>query len=181
MFNMKSFTRILLAGVTLGMFAVPLRAEVVDSSAHGFTVRSTVIVQGPPKQAYERFVREVGKWWDSNHTYTGESSNLSIDAQLGGSFSEKLPGGGFVEHMRVVYADPGKILRMVGGLGPLQELGAAGAMTISFAEIQTSTEVTMTYAVGGYMKQGLGSLAAIVNSVLALQLNRYKAHVDSHK
>ncbi|MBF8295515.1 MAG: hypothetical protein HW389_2060 [Bacteroidetes bacterium] len=37
--------------------------------------------------------------------FTGKASNLSIDERLGGYFSEKLPSGGFVENMRVVYAD----------------------------------------------------------------------------
>lgn len=87
-------------------------AEVVDSSAHGFTVRSTVTVNTSSKKAYQTFVQDIGRWWDPEHTYSGNASNLSIVARLGGLFSEELPGGGFIEHMRVVCADPGKLLRM---------------------------------------------------------------------
>ena len=174
----ETLNRTLLIILFVSSAVAALKAEVIDSSAHGFTVRSTIVVKGSAKQAYQRFVKEVGKWWDSEHTYTGKASNLSIDARLGGYFSEKLPGGGFVEHMRVVYADPGKILRMAGGLGPMQELGVAGAMTIAFVEKDSKTEVTMTFAAGGYMKQGLGSIAGIVDKVLSLQMSGYQAYAN---
>jgi len=176
---MKQVLKRMLIPVLLTVFSsAMLSAEVVDSSAHGFTVRSTVIIPGSAKQAYQKFVKDVGKWWDSEHTYSGKASNLSIDARLGGYFTEKLPGGGFIEHMRVIYSDPGKMIRMSGGLGPLQELGAAGAMTVAFVEKDSKTEVTMTYAAGGHMKGGLGSIAGIVNSVLSLQLNRFQAYAN---
>lgn len=174
----RTCERILLPVVIMASFVVTLRAQVIDSSAHGFTVRSTVVVEGSAMQAYQKFVKDVGKWWDPAHTYSGKGSNLSMDARLGGYFSEKLPGGGFVEHLRIVYADPGNMLRMSGGLGPLQQLGAAGAMTVAFVEKDAKTEVTMTYAAGGFMKEGLGSIAGIVNSVLSLQLNRFQAYAD---
>jgi len=170
--------RILISALLIVLCAASAWAEVADSSAHGFTVRSTVLVPGSARQAYQKFVQGVGKWWDSQHTYSGNASNLSIDERLGGYFHEKLPGGGFIEHMRVVYSDPGKMLRMSGGLGPLQELGAAGAMTVAFVEKDSKTEVTMTYAAGGHMKGGLGSIAGIVNKVLALQLSHFQAYAE---
>ncbi len=40
-------------------------------------------------------------------------------------------------------------------------------------EGETAGDVTMTYGAEGHMKQGLGSIAGIVNSVLSLQLNRF--------
>jgi hypothetical protein len=175
---MKQTLNPILVVLVIVFSAATVRAEVVDSSAHGFTVRSAVIVPGSASQTYQKFVEGVGKWWDSEHTYSGNASNLSIDARLGGYFYEKLPGGGFVEHMRVVYSDPGKMLRMSGGLGPLQELGAAGAMTVAFVEKDSKTEVTMTYAAGGHMKGGLGSIAGIVNSVLSLQLNHFHVYAE---
>lgn len=54
-------------------------------------------------------------------------------------------------------------------------------MTVAFIEKDSKTEVTMTYAAGGHMKQGLGSIARIVDKVLELQLNRFRAHTDTPK
>ena len=44
---------------------------------------------------------------------------------------EKLPDGGFVRHLQIVYYQPGKSLRLTGGLGPLQELGVHGSLVFS--------------------------------------------------
>jgi hypothetical protein len=50
----------------------------------------------------------------------------------------------------VVFVDPGKTLRMRGGLGPLQGLGVAGAMTFTIAATESGSELTYRYVVGGY-------------------------------
>ncbi|MBF8295516.1 MAG: putative conserved protein YndB, domain [Bacteroidetes bacterium] len=60
----------------------------------------------------------------------------------------------------------------------MQELGTAGALAITFIEKDLKTEVTMTYAAGGYMKQGLDSIGGIVDDVLSLQLNRFRSYAD---
>jgi hypothetical protein len=87
----------------------------------------------------------VGRWWDREHTYSGDAKNLSIDPRPGGCFCEALPPhGGGVQHAMVVLAIPGKTLRMVGGLGPLQESGLAGALTFEFADRGAGTYVTMS-------------------------------------
>jgi hypothetical protein len=65
-------------------------------------------------------------------------------------------------------------LRLEGGLGPLQEIGAHGAMTVAFEGDGPSTKVTLTYAVGGYAPNGLGALAPIVDGVIGAQMLRYR-------
>jgi hypothetical protein len=61
-------------------FAVSARSsgEVLDVSPNGFAVRNTVTVPGDPARAYAAVVA-VGKWWDPDHTYSGDAANLSID------------------------------------------------------------------------------------------------------
>jgi len=80
------------------------RAEVADASANGFTVKVTLNVQASPDVVYRKLVRNVGDWWDSSHTFSGNSHNLSIEEKPAGCFCEKLPD------MEVVYLAPGKQL-----------------------------------------------------------------------
>jgi hypothetical protein len=155
------------------------RGEVLDSTPSGFTLKTTVTVAAWRHGVYNALVTSVGRWWDDEHTYSGDAKNLSIDAVPGGCFCEVLPPpGGGVQHAMVVLAIPGKTLRMVGGLGPLQESGLAGALTFEFADRGTGTDVTMTYSVGGYRQGGLESLAPLVDAVLRAQLARLKSFVE---
>ena len=62
--------------------------------------------------------------------FSKSAANLTLDAKAGGCWCETLPDGGSVEHLVVVFADPGKTLVMRGALGPLQGLGVEGALSI---------------------------------------------------
>src|SRR5918911_314155 len=101
------------------------RASALDVTPTGFLVRYELNIAAPTAKVYDSLIN-VGSWWSEKHTYSGDSRNLSIDARAGGCFCEKLPNGGSVQHMEVVQARPGKLLRLYGGLGPLQGLAAAG-------------------------------------------------------
>lgn len=158
-----------------------IRAEVVDSSAYGFTVRGMITVHADSQTVYKHLVKDVSKWWDPDHTFSGQSKNLSIDARANGCFCEKLDNGGSVRHMTVVYAKPGKFLRLLGGLGPLQGMGVSGTLTFLLYASQTGTNIEMTYAVGGYCPGGLEEWASSVNQVLMVQLNRLKHFIDTGK
>ena len=85
-------------------------------------------IEAPPAQVYTALTEDVGCWWDADHSYTGDAHNFSMDARAGGCFCEDFPNGGSIEHLRVLYADPGKFLRMQGGLGPLQSMPVSGVM-----------------------------------------------------
>lgn len=149
--------------------------------ASGFTITHTVLVHGTPAQAYQAFTGKVGSWWDPEHTYSGKAANLTIDAKPNGCFCEKIGPSSGITHMTVVYADPGKVLRLTGGLGPLQQMGVAGAMTLHFTAKDGNTEVVFTYAVGGYSPQGLDKLAQVVDQVLVGQLERYERFASAAK
>lgn len=153
--------------------------EVLDASQSGFTSRNIVRVSAPAAEVYRSLVDDIGAWWDPDHTYSGDSNNLSLDAKAGGCFCERLAGGGRVKHMEVVYAQPGKTLRMRGGLGPLQSMGVDGAMTFSFEPSGDATQVTLIYTVGGYYPGGLEQLSETVDGVLRGQLQRLSQHVEA--
>ena len=166
-----------LAWVGLVLLAIPAGADVIDRSAGGFTLKTTVQITGTPERVYRALV-DVGSWWGKEHTDTGDSRNLTIAPQPGGCFCERLPNGGGVEHGRVTYVAPGALLRLNASLGPLQELGAAGSLTWQIAVSGSGSTVTMTYAVGGYVPGGFDALAPIVDRVLAEQVSFLKAHVE---
>ena len=157
------------------------RADVVDKSATGFTVRTMTTVAAAPQRVYQDLLN-VGAWWDKAHTYSGDAKNLTLMAQPGGCFCEKYAGGS-IEHGRVVYVSPNKLLRLSGALGPLQELATVGTMTwtVEAAKQGNGSVLTMTYAAGGYAPGGLDKLAEVVDMVLAQQVKLLKAYAEKSK
>lgn len=158
--------------------AAPARAEVTDRSPSGFTVKVVADIAAPPARVYAALVRNVDKWWDKEHTYSGDAKNLSIDPKPGGCFCESLPAGGFVEHAVVINVQPGTLVRMRGALGPLQEAGVAGSLTWQFEQAGPGTKLTFTHTAGGYAPGGLDKLADIVDKVLAHQVAQLKLYAE---
>jgi hypothetical protein len=154
---------------------------VTASGPSGFSLKIDITVAGTPADAFNRFI-QIGRWWDPAHSYSGDAANMALTAKPGGCFCETLPGGGFAKHMGVVYAAPGKSLRLVGGLGPLQGMGASGALTFDFKADGANTHVTVTYIVSGFAPgPGLAPLATPVDGVLTGQLTRFKRFVETGK
>ena len=155
----------------------PASAEVVTSSETGFVIRETAEVAADPAQTWQALIAPQ-TWWSKAHTFSGDSANLYLDAQGGGCFCEKLPlkdgapgtRPGSVAHMRVVYADPGKALRMVGSLGPLQSEALTGTLTITLKPGGAVTRIVFEYVVGGFMRYKVDEIAPAVDNVLSGQL-----------
>lgn len=152
-------------------------AEVKDAGRQGFTVENVRVVAVDPATAWAGFVEEVDRWWPKDHTWWGEASTLSIEPRAGGCFCET-DGGREARHMAVVFVDPGKLMRMTGGLGPLQGMGLHGALEWRFEAVETGTRITMRYRAGGYSPDDLSSFAPIVDQVQALQLGGLADHLD---
>jgi uncharacterized protein YndB with AHSA1/START domain len=175
------FVRTALIGLAVCLVgALPCaRAAVDEVSAQGFVVSHEVTIAAGAQQVYEQLVDEVGRWWSSAHTFSGEAKNLRIEARPGGCFCETLPAGGGVEHLRVVQVKPGRLIRMSGALGPLQGHGLAGSMTWSFTSVEGGTKVALRYSVGGFLGGGFEPLAPAVDRVLGEQLNRLKLFAET--
>ena len=155
------------------------RADVADSSSGGFTVKMTFSMRAAPDEVYRRLVRNVGDWWSPRHTFSGDSHNLSIEEKAMGCFCEKLPNGGGVRHMEVLYFVPGKVLVLTGALGPLQSLAATGTMTLGFSSTDDGgTKLDVNYVVAGYLPAGMNTWAAPANSMLTEQFTRLKNYVE---
>jgi len=160
------------------VLASPLHAEVLDVQTNGFLLKNEALIDAPPDRVFKALLR-VGKWWDPEHTYSGNAREMRIDARPGGCFCERIPGKGAIEHMRVVYVSKNSTLRLLGALGPLQELGVAGGLTWSLKAEGNGTKLVQGYNVGGYQQGGFAELAPLVNQVLSTQLQRLKAYVES--
>jgi uncharacterized protein YndB with AHSA1/START domain len=148
-------------------------AAVKESADDRISIESVVMAERSPEQMYQLLVKPQ-RWWDGAHTYSGAASNLRLDARAGGCFCERA-GRGSIEHGRVVYADPGKLLRLDAALGPLQEMAVTGVLTFKLEPDAGGTRITMTYRVAGALAMKGGKLAPAIDQVMTGQLNRLAA------
>jgi uncharacterized protein YndB with AHSA1/START domain len=153
------------------------RGEVADSAPNGFTIKITQTIHSSREEVYRRLI-QVGNWWNSAHTYSGDAHNLSIEEKAGGCFCETLKDGGSAQHMTVLLVRPGQLLRMGGGLGPLQGIASAGSMTIELSPIEGGTQMKIVYSVAGYLPGGMAAWADPVDSVLTEQFTRLKNYAE---
>lgn len=156
------------------------RAEVAAAGPSIFLIQAEADVAAPPSQVWRALTR-IGQWWGDEHTYSGDSSRMTLDLRAGGCWCERWGGGQSVEHARVLLVmerDDVRTLRVAGGLGPLQELGAVGILTFTVAPHANGAKITMTYRVTGDAGLNLSDMAPLVDMVLMEQfgrLSRYSA------
>lgn len=161
--------------------ASPALAEVKSATSAGFEVVHTATIAASPADIFAALGR-IGAWWSSDHSYSGDARNMTIELRAGGCFCEAIPPqGGSVEHMRVVWASPGKALRLRGGLGPLQGEGGDGALTWTIEPAPGGAKVDQSYVFGGYVRGGAEKLAPLVDKVLGEQLSRLNAYLEKSR
>lgn len=170
------------AAITIAMVIEPIApagAEVTRSEAGGFVSTHQLVIAAPPEKVWDTIARPAS-WWNKDHSYSGDSANLSVDPRPGGCWCEKLAGGS-VEHARVLYADRGKVLRFAGAFGPLQSGAVTGTLTFALKPQGQGTAVTISYVVGGFHPNGLTSFAQPVDGVFAAQLPALKRAAEAGK
>ncbi len=146
-------------------------SQVIGSDNHGFQLKIEKEVNVDKATAYQQFIN-VSQWWNADHTWFGNSEELSIEPVVGGCFCE-INGDKQAMHMTISYVEPNNEIKMVGGLGPLQMMGLNGGMSWKFDAIDDKrTKITFHYQVSGYVNGGLTKLAPIVDQVQRLQLTR---------
>ena len=154
-------------------------AEVVDAAAGGFTTVNEVRIDASRSEAWRVATHEIGEWWSSDHTISGDASRLYIEVLPKGCFCERLGEGAGVVHLTVTMVSPGVVLRLTGGLGPLGLMGVNGNMTWEFFDALDGTRVRFTYVVGGYRPGGLDGIALPVDYVIGEALARMQAYVET--
>jgi hypothetical protein len=169
----------LVPSVLLAAISSPAFAEVKAASDTGFNSVHIATVNASPEDIWQRLLTPKD-YWNRAHSWSGSSAGFYIDAQANGCFCElfqeadangKLKTVGSVEHMRVIFAQPGKVLRMQGALGPLQSEAVIGTLTVAMepAKDSVGTRVSFSYVVGGYMRYKVSEIAPAVDKVLGEQ------------
>ena len=158
----------------------PALAEVTAIADGGFVVEQTLTLKAEPETVYDALLA-VERWWDGAHSYSGQASHLRIEARAGGCFCERLDDGGSVLHATVVFAQRPRLLRMSGGLGPLQSMGVSAAASWAIAATDGGSTLKFRYAVGGYGNPPFAELAPAVDGVFASQMARLKAYIERGK
>jgi hypothetical protein len=162
---------ILLITAALLPAASPVAAEITHSDEHGFTVHHTVDTPADTFVAWRTMTSHIDQWWSGDHSWSGDAGKLYMKLERGGCFCERLPGSGRVEHLRIIYYEPGSELRFDGALGPLQTMAVQGRMIWKIEKTDAGSRIRFTYHVFGHPEGGLDAIAPAVDGVIGEQLN----------
>ena len=156
----------------LALAGAPLAvAEVTSVNDHGFGVSHSQTTPANAQDTWAALSGDISQWWDGAHSWSGNANNLYLDIKPGGCFCERLPEGGWVEHLRIVYLAPGQEIRFRGALGPLMTLGLEGTMTWRLEPVDEGTKISFNYIVSGHREAGFEGLAPAVDNVIGQQLD----------
>ena len=138
-----------IAAAVLALWAGAAQAEVVETHATGFRLKSENQVAAPPEKVYAA-IGEIGRWWNGAHSFGRDAAKLSLALKAEGCFCEALPGGGSVRHGVVLMAAPHLgIVRIEAPLGPMQDEGVNAVLGFAMKAKDGGTELTTTFNVGG--------------------------------
>jgi uncharacterized protein YndB with AHSA1/START domain len=155
-------------------------AAVVESNGNGFAVEEKAHIAAPPARVYAALIHPES-WWNSEHTFSQNAKNLSLDARAGGCFCETLPGGGSVAHLTVAAVMPNSTLRLRGAMGPFQAQGVDGALTFTLKASGSGTDLTLDNNVGGFVKGGMGKWPEAADGMLTDLVAHLKYYVETGK
>jgi hypothetical protein len=171
--------KLILFAAALGAFPISAFAEVKNTADNGFVIVHNAQADAAPEEIWKRLISPKD-WWLKAHSWSGSADGFYIDAKAGGCFCEnffetqkdsKQKIVGSVEHMRVIFAQPGTVLRMQGALGPLQSEAVNGTFTVAMAANPDGqgTKLSFSYVVGGYMRYKGSEIAPAVDKVVGEQ------------
>lgn len=172
-------TAILAGALALAFVSDAARAEVVETGPSGFRLKHVAQVKAPPEAVFKA-LGEIGRWWSSDHTYSGKAANLTMPLNANACFCEALADGGGVRHGVVALVIPNQQLRIDAALGPLQDEGVAGAWSFQLKPKDGGTELTMTYHVGG-ARDFMTRFAPKVDEVMGDGFRRLTRYVETGK
>ncbi len=151
-------------------FAKTTRAEIVSSSENHFELRHVAPSNRSAESMWQRLLQPAS-WWHPDHTYSGSSTNLSLDPRAGGLWLEEWPGGS-VAHGEVVYVKEGNVLRLNAPFGPLQELGAYTIWTITVTATDGGSQVVFDEISHGPVTADMAEIAKAVDYVKGEAIRR---------
>jgi len=169
--------RAVLTAIAMLAWATGAHGEVTGSWDTGFSIENRTTTQASPEVTWTA-LGQVGRWWSSDHSYSGDAANMTLEMKPGGCWCEAVPGGG-VEHGRVIMIMPeARTLRLSAALGPLQPTAVTGILTWTVKPTDTGgSEIVQTYRVSGGAP-GTDAMSAPVDAVLAEQLGSLRSYVE---
>jgi len=198
----RPFTRSVLILITT-LFALPSMADINYADNTGFSITNVSESNAPVDAVYTHFIKHVDMWWPKDHTWW--EGKLHIEETAGGCFCETTDIASAM-HMQISVIEPNKKVVMIGGLGPLQEMGINGALIWEFNVLESTTsedsnnaknqrdnvqkqttKVTLTYNAAGTIhfngkkatNDDAVNLVTIVDSVQAQQLTALTMFSDA--
>jgi hypothetical protein len=165
--------RPLLAAAVLTLCATPAAAEVVSRTADSFTLRYAVGAEIAPEDI-PGALKDLPKWWDSAHTYSGSAANLSLDLTPGGCWCEKLADGTDFDHGRTVSATPESFV-FNAPFGPLRGKATKAELTVTWPPANMGWTPTWTMVVEG---PGIGAMAEGVDAVMGAGYARWMTWLE---
>jgi len=159
------------AAIAFG-FAAPtmVAADVVSFSETHFVLRLEATSSLSTDAMWQRLI-QPSTWWHPDHTYSGSSENLSLEAVAGGAWREVWEGGS-VTHGTVVFVKEGEVLRMNAPFGPLQSLAAYTIWTITISADGDGSKVVFDEVSNGPPTANMAEIAEAVNFVKGEAIKR---------
>lgn len=152
-------------------------AEVIAASPDHFTLKLEAETELDPAEVWDRLI-EPSQWWLSDHTYSGDASNLVLDPQAGGLWSETWDEG-TVWHGTVLQAHPDKSLVLSAPFGPLQGRAVTSIWTITLTPADAGgTVITFDHVTNGSSASDLETLAPAVDFVKSEALKSLARPLD---
>ncbi|MBN8529681.1 MAG: hypothetical protein J0M36_10660 [Caulobacterales bacterium] len=153
--------------------AAPAHAEVVSRSADSFTLMFAVGAEIDPADI-PGALQALPEWWESSHTYSGDSKNLSLDLTPGGCWCERLPDNPAFDHGRTVSVSADRIV-FDAPFGPLRGKAAKAELSVTWPAANRGWRPTWTFVVEG---PGLGAMADSVDRVMATGFQRWMHYLE---
>lgn len=169
--------RRLVFGLALASVALPASAAVLSADAASFVVTQSYETKADAATAFASLI-EPKRWWSSQHSWSGDANNLSLDARAGGCWCERW-NGGEAEHARVIFIAKDKQLRVSGAFGPMQAMALNAVLDVQLTPTAAGTRIDMSYTVNGSTMSKLDRLAPAVDGVLAEQFGRLQSLLDT--
>lgn len=166
--------RTLVAAAAVLFAAAPAGAEVVSRSENGFTLKFAVAADVDPADI-PAALTALPQWWESAHTYTGDSKNLSLDLTPGGCWCEKLPDNPAFDHGRTVAVADDHIT-FNAPFGPLRGRASRAELTVTWPEADGVRTPTWVFVVEG---PGMGAMADAVDRVIGTGYARWMSHLQT--
>ncbi len=162
------------ATLALGLLATPASAEVVSRTEDGFILRYRMSLDTTPQDIIGAMSR-VGEWWDSDHTYSGDAGNISVDLTPGGCWCEAMPDAEPFRHGTTREVAAGHLL-FDAPFGPLNGKATKADLRVEWPAASRGHEITWTMTIEG---PGLGALAGPVDGVMGAGFGRFVRFLDT--